>query len=165
MESLDEPEPVEIEEEPEEHIQDELPITLPESANLPSSPGNTNATKTKKSGKTESAQKERKDAPMLSKAKVEDWEKVSDTYNGAEMENYKWSQTITDIDVRVPVPERTTAKNLKVDIRSDHLKVVLCRPTQQVCGSVCVDPLPHRRFVTTLYPTNTAGFDRQATPS
>ena len=130
MESLDEqPSPE------EEQIQDELPITLPESADRPySSPSDEAAkTKAKKSaGKTESAQKERKDAPVLSKAKVEDWEKVSDIYNGAEMENYKWSQTITDIDVRVSVPEGTTAKDVKVDIRSDHLKVELCRPTRQV---------------------------------
>lgn len=139
MESLDEQLPPEKEEEPEVHIQDELPITLPESANEPYPSASDSATKTK-SGKTES-KKERKDVPVLSKAEVEDWEKVSDIYNGAEMENYKWSQTITDIDVRVPVPEKTTAKDLKVDIRSDHLKVVLCRPMQQVynpfCGYVC----------------------------
>jgi len=75
---------------------------------------------------------DRKDAPILSKEKVEDWEKVSDIYNGGEMENYKWSQTITDIDVRVPVPEGTTAKDVKVDIRSDHMKVELRRPSPQV---------------------------------
>ena len=56
----------------------------------------------------------------------------SDTYNGAVMDNYKWSQTVTDIDVRVPVPEGTTSKHVKVDIRSDHLKVELLLPEHQV---------------------------------
>ncbi len=56
----------------------------------------------------------------------------SDTYNGAVMENYQWSQTITDIDIRVPVPEGTTVKNVRVDVRSDHLKVVLLRPQRRV---------------------------------
>ena len=142
LESLDETPP---EEEEEVHIQDELPITLPESANHPVA--DDSAKSKKKSVKTADAQKkERKDVPALSKAEVEDWEKVSDIYNGAQMENYKWSQTITDIDVRVPVPEGTTAKNLKVDIRSDHLKVVLFRPTQQVCfcGYAGDDPLPNQ---------------------
>ena len=41
---------------------------------------------------------------------------------------YKWSQTVTDIDVRVPVPEGTTSKHVKVDIKSDHLKVELLLP-------------------------------------
>ena len=56
----------------------------------------------------------------------------SDTYNGAVMDNYKWSQTVTDIDVRVPVPEGTTSKHVKVDIKSDHLKVELLSPEHQV---------------------------------
>ena len=77
------------------------------------------------------------DRPILSKEKVEDWEKVSDVYNGAAMDNYKWSQTITDIDVRVPVPEKTAAKDVKVDIRNDYLKVELLRPTRQVTINKC----------------------------
>ena len=104
--------------EPEIHIQDELPVTLPASASQPMPP--------------KPQQVDRKDAPVLSKEKVEDWEKVSDIFNGAEMENYKWSQSINDIDVRVPVPEGTKAKDVKVDIRSDHLKVALLRPTPKV---------------------------------
>lgn len=113
LESLDEKES-----EPEIHIQDELPVTLP--------PPSTN----KPSPKPKEQQ--RKDAPILSKEEVEDWEKVSDIFNGAEMENYKWSQSINDIDVRVPVPEGTKAKDVKVDIRSDYLKVELRRPTAKV---------------------------------
>ena len=63
----------------------------------------------------------------------------SDTYNGAVMDNYKWSQTVTDIDVRVPVPEGTTSKHVKVDIRSDHLKVELLLPEHQVGMLVLVE--------------------------
>ena len=117
----------------EVHIQDELPITLPPSATPPPSSSTANSTSNASSPeKGKAAKSERKDVPTLSKEKVEDWEKISDVYNGAEMENYKWSQTITDIDVRVPVPEGTTAKDVKVDIRSDHLKVTFLRPTEKV---------------------------------
>ena len=132
LESLDE----QMTPETEPEIQDELPITLPDTVDPPyTAPPPIEVAKPKKP--ENSQKKERKDAPVLSKEKVEDWEKVSDIYNGAEMENYKWSQTITDIDVRVSVPEGTTAKDVKVDIRSDHLKVRLSRPTQQVSLS-CV---------------------------
>jgi hypothetical protein len=122
LESLDggkEPEPEPEPVEPEEHIQDELPVTLPPSSMPPPQ-------------KQRQRQEEKKDSTVLSKEKVEDWEKVSDIYNGAAMENYKWSQTINDIDVRVPVPEGTKGKDVKVDIRGDYLRVELLRPTSKV---------------------------------
>ena len=139
LESLDEP---------EVHIQDELPVTLPQSAKDPpasssspssSSPPSSASSSSKRS--SSSAAKKKKGAPALSKEKVEDWEKVSDTFNGAQMENYKWSQSIYDIDVKVPLPEKTKARDVKVDIRSDYLKVELIRPTKKVC-SVCDCPCP-----------------------
>ena len=132
MESLDDDvaDEVEVEPEPEIHIQDELPVTLPHSASPPPPPAS--------SRKKKKPKKERKDAPVLSKEKVDDWEKVSDIYNGAVMDDYKWSQTINDIDVRITVPDGTVAKNVKIDIRSDHLKVELLRPTPTVrCMLVC----------------------------
>lgn len=115
-------------EEPEIDIQDELPVTLPPSSETPPPTSKHDKDKKKDQKKVDL----RKDAPVLSKEKVEDWEKVSDIYNGGEMENYKWSQTINDIDVRVPVPDGTKAKDVRVDIRSDHLKVELRRPSPQV---------------------------------
>lgn len=124
-------------EEPEIHIQDELPITLPPSAKEPPSPPST-VTPSSSSSSSNPNKDQRKDAPMLSKERVDDWEKVSDVFNGGEMKNYKWSQSITDVDVQVPVPKGTTAKNVRVDIRSDYLKVELQKPTKQVycmCGS------------------------------
>ena len=133
MESLDE-------DHSQPDIQDELPITLP--------PGSTAPPPSKTKGEDEKKD-QRKDVPVLSKEKVEDWEKVSDVYNGAAMENYKWSQTITDIDVRIPVPEGTTAKHVKVDIRSDYLKVELLRPTHQVKNASKYEDV----VVSTLYHT------------
>ncbi|XP_064406261.1 nudC domain-containing protein 3-like [Halichondria panicea] len=59
-------------------------------------------------------------------------EKVSDTYNGAEMDNYKWSQTLLDLDIRVPVSKGTKSKDVRVDIKSDRLKVELIRPRRKL---------------------------------
>ena len=118
-------------EEPEIHIQDELPVTLPPSVNephpSPSSPYSISAASSS-SAPNSTTKDQRKDAPVLSKEKVDDWEKISDIFNGGEMKNYKWSQSITDIDVRISVPKGTTAKDVVVDIRSGHLKVELQKP-------------------------------------
>ncbi len=59
-------------------------------------------------------------------------EKVSDTYNGAEMDKYKWSQTLLDLDIRVPVSKGTKSKDVRVEIKSNHLKVELIRPRRKV---------------------------------
>jgi len=59
-------------------------------------------------------------------------ENISDTYNGGETEKYKWSQTLTDLDVRVPVPKGTKPKDVKVEIRSDHLNVQHLKPEKKV---------------------------------
>jgi len=50
---------------------------------------------------------------------------ADETWNGAVTDNYTWSQTLTDLDVRVIVPKGTTAKDLKIDITTSNLKVVL----------------------------------------
>lgn len=76
----------------------------------------------------------------------------SDTYNGAVMDNYKWSQTVTDIDIRVPVPEGTTSKHVKVDIKSDHLKVELLWPEHQVSTLLLLeDNLDSKTFCVSCY--------------
>ncbi|XP_038069579.1 nudC domain-containing protein 3-like isoform X2 [Patiria miniata] len=50
----------------------------------------------------------------------------SDTYNGALRDNYAWSQTLGDVDLKVFVPETLRkAKDLTVDIREDHVKVAV----------------------------------------
>ena len=42
------------------------------------------------------------------------------------MDNYTWSQTVKDIDVRVPLPTSITkARDVGVEIKTDHLKVFI----------------------------------------
>ncbi len=57
----------------------------------------------------------------------------SDAYNGSKTEKYVWAQTVSDIDIRVPVPMATTGKDLKVDIKIDTLKIEILRPQREVC--------------------------------
>lgn len=48
----------------------------------------------------------------------------SDTYNGAYSEKYSWSQSIKDVDVKIPVgPEIKKGKDVIVDIQPNRLKV------------------------------------------
>ena len=63
---------------------------------------------------------------------------ASDTFNGGVMEDYRWAQTITDVDVRVPVDAGTKAKDVSVTIKSDHLKVELLKPERKVRFAVFV---------------------------
>lgn len=56
----------------------------------------------------------------------------SDAYNGSKTDKYVWCQTVTDLDLRVTVPLGTPGKNLKVEIKSDSLKVEVLRPVREV---------------------------------
>jgi len=47
------------------------------------------------------------------------------TYNGAETENYSWSQTLYEATVEVPMPKGTKGKDLDVVISKEHLKIGL----------------------------------------
>lgn len=69
------------------------------------------------------------------KSSLEAAEISSDAYNGATNENYVWSQTMTDIDIRVSVPKGTTGKDLKVNIKNDSLKIEILTPERQVVMS------------------------------
>lgn len=62
---------------------------------------------------------------------------ISDTYNGAALDNYKWSQTMTDIDVKVPIAPGTRSKDVTVEIKNDHLKVMLHKPERKVRSYMC----------------------------
>ena len=49
----------------------------------------------------------------------------SEVFNGDDRENYRWSQTISDIDVFIPVENTVVkAKQIKIKIEPHHLKVV-----------------------------------------
>ncbi|KAH9519754.1 NudC domain-containing protein 3 [Bulinus truncatus] len=46
------------------------------------------------------------------------------TYNGAERDSYYWSQTITEVDLRVKVPKHIEkGKQVKVEIKKKHISV------------------------------------------
>ena len=129
---------------PEAEPQDELPITLP--ASLQSHPQKDNTPPPSKADSPAEASSSPPKVPPSStteepphpvkekekKTKAAAFNLSSDTYNGAITDNYKWSQTMTDVDIRVPVPDRTVAKHIRVNIRSDHLKVVLLKPHRKV---------------------------------
>ena len=75
------------------------------------------------------------DLPLTKKSKEEEeaLKLSSDAYNGSKTEKYVWAQTVSDIDIRVPVPKATTGKDLKVDIKIDTLKIEILRPQREVC--------------------------------
>ena len=43
--------------------------------------------------------------------------------NGAELDDYKWEQTLREVTMAIPVPEGTRAKHIKVVIKQKHLSV------------------------------------------
>lgn len=52
-------------------------------------------------------------------------DRTSDSYNGAVRENYVWTQTLSDLDVLVKIPEHIKASKdtIKVDISSSEIKI------------------------------------------
>ncbi|CAI2176018.1 13455_t:CDS:2, partial [Funneliformis geosporum] len=50
---------------------------------------------------------------------------------------YKWKQTLQDVDITVPVPKGSRAKDLKVDIKKKHLTVGLKGQTPIIEGELC----------------------------
>ena len=66
-------------------------------------------------------------------------------YNGAILDHYTWSQSVKDIDVRVPVPASVTkARDVGVEIKSSHLKVFVKKNVaiegkyQESCSGYCL---------------------------
>eukprot|EP00117_Sycon_ciliatum_P015778 scpid66447/ scgid0552/ NudC domain-containing protein 3 len=49
----------------------------------------------------------------------------SEIYNGAKTDLFSWSQTVTDVDIKVPLPKGTKASQLCVDIKTNHLSVTV----------------------------------------
>lgn len=63
--------------------------------------------------------------------------KSADCYNGAVLDRYSWSQTIKDIEVKIPVPSSVRkGRDVGVEIKSSHLKVWLKRDASRESGTV-----------------------------
>ncbi|XP_068675149.1 nudC domain-containing protein 3-like [Montipora foliosa] len=62
--------------------------------------------------------------------------KSADCYNGAVLDRYSWSQTIRDIEIKIPVPiEITKGRDVGVEIKSTHLKVWLKKGVSPTTGN------------------------------
>ncbi|XP_067129639.1 nudC domain-containing protein 3 [Centruroides vittatus] len=54
----------------------------------------------------------------------ENFQNLSECYNGAMRENYSWSQNLKEVDVKINVPDTIkSGKQVKVDIKPNSLKV------------------------------------------
>lgn len=62
--------------------------------------------------------------------------KSADCYNGAVLDRYSWSQTVRDVEVKVPVPNSVIkGRDVGVEIKSSHLKVWLKKDVSPVTGT------------------------------
>jgi hypothetical protein len=50
---------------------------------------------------------------------------AAECFNGAVLEKYMWSQTGSDVDVRIPVAGNIKGKDVCVEIKDKYLKVAL----------------------------------------
>lgn len=53
---------------------------------------------------------------------------------------YKWTQTLSEAEVIIPIPSNLKSKDLIIDIRRNHLKVQVKGQTPII--DVCEDPFP-----------------------
>jgi CS domain len=58
-------------------------------------------------------------------------QKIS-TYNGDSTDKYNWSQSITEVNVQIPIPIGTKAKDLEVKIETKKLLVKLKNQTDPI---------------------------------
>jgi hypothetical protein len=60
-----------------------------------------------------------------SQLKVQKPPNAAECFNGAVLEKYMWSQTGSDVDVRIPVAGNIKGKDVCVEIKDKYLKVAL----------------------------------------
>ncbi|XP_062615931.1 nudC domain-containing protein 3-like [Saccostrea cucullata] len=73
---------------------------------------------------TTSSQRQEEDVDPALAAKQQVFQSNPESYNGAVRDNYSWSQSITDIDLRVNIPNYIVkGKDVKVEIEKKHVKV------------------------------------------
>lgn len=61
----------------------------------------------------------------------------SESYNGGIFDHYCWSQTITDVDITVKVPENFRKKNICVEILPSNISVKLLGGATLLEGELC----------------------------
>jgi hypothetical protein len=83
-------------------------------------------------GETEKVASKKAEGSEDKKKRTKAFNYTSDVYNGADMDAYKWSQTVTELEVKVGLGEGTTAKHVKVDIQNEHLRVEILHPEHKV---------------------------------
>ena len=133
--------PQETKDQPQENNTDELPIlvpgrdTLTEKTQEGGGEGKASSSGEKMENKLpKKVDLDGKDSKKKKRAMAFNY--TSDVYNGGEMEGYKWSQTMTEVELKVALPEATTSKHVRVDIRSNYLRVEIMKPKQKV-GKHC----------------------------
>lgn len=111
---------------------DELPVVVP--GNSPPTKAEEERAHTDKKEVTVKEKTEPKKEMVTAdkKERAKAFNYTSDVYNGGDMKDYKWSQTATEVEIKVALSEQTIAKHVKVDIRSDHIKVEILHPEKKV---------------------------------
>nr|CAI5837580.1 unnamed protein product [Callosobruchus analis] len=61
----------------------------------------------------------------------------SDYYNGAVYNNYCWSQTISDVDMTIKLPDKIGRRDLEVDISTSKITVKLKDGSILLSGELC----------------------------
>lgn len=61
----------------------------------------------------------------------------AEAYNGGIFDHYCWSQSITDIDITIRVPENITKKNIQIEILHSSISVQLIDGTNLLKGELC----------------------------
>lgn len=62
----------------------------------------------------------------------------SDSYNGAVYDNYSWSQSISEVDIRVKIPENISKKQLCIEIKTKNISVRLKNSSTVILeGELC----------------------------
>ena len=132
---------------PKDATEDELPISVPTTEEKEVSKEATkSAEATAAVGKTEKKKKSPQKVPEVPDSKKERtkaFNYTSDVFNGGDMDDYKWSQTITELEIKVALSEETTAKDVRVDIRNDYLKVEVLKPEHKVYMNTCTHTHTH----------------------
>ena len=73
--------------------------------------------------KPQEEQKSKKE-PTPARTQV-DVDQTISTYNGGETAKYRWSQSISSVDVQMELPEGTIAKNLLVKMKAKSIEIRL----------------------------------------